>query len=68
MTDKRGHRETLVLSLVQEALAYAIGQLHNFDLTSARVLIQEFWHSLNRKGIIRNEEVDELIKLTVKTL
>jgi len=32
------------------------------DKTEKRVILQEFIHSLNRKKIIPNEEVDPLLK------
>lgn len=64
LSKERSHRETLVLAMVQEALTYSLGQVQTS--IERRVMTQEFWHSLNRKGIIRNEEVSQLINLTLK--
>ena len=47
---------------IQEALSHALKQVK--DLTEKRLTAQEFWHSLNRKGLIPNDEVEPLIYLT----
>jgi hypothetical protein len=49
---------------IQEALTYALIQIRNH--TERRLIAQEFWHSLNRKGLISNGEVESLIYLTLK--
>jgi len=49
---------------IQEALRYALTQVTNN--TERRLVAQEFWHSLNRKGLVENGEVEPLIYLTVK--
>jgi len=49
---------------IQEALSYALTQVTN--LTDRRLCAQEFWHSLNRKGVIPNDEVTPLIELTIR--
>jgi len=59
----RSNKEIMVLAAVSEALTTAMKQV--MALTDRRVAIQEFWHSLNRKGIIRNEEVQPLIDLNI---
>lgn len=49
--------------MVQEALSYALMQVN--DRTQRRLVSQEFWNSLNRKNVVRNDEVQSLIDLTV---
>lgn len=60
---KRTAKETMTLVSVSEALTTALTQVTN--LTEQRLATQEFWHSLNRKRIIRNDEVQSLIDLTL---
>lgn len=50
--------------MVQRALSYALAQVKN--VTDRRLCAQEFWHSLNRKGVIPNDEVTPLIELTLR--
>jgi len=45
------------------ALSYALTQ--EKDTTTKRLIAQEFWHSLNRKGVIPNGMVEILIDCTV---
>lgn len=54
-----------VLSIIslQEALTYALTQINSN--TERRLVAQEFWHSLNRKKIVSNDEVQSLIDLTL---
>jgi len=43
---------------IQEALSHTLTQVK--DHTERRLVAQEFWHSLNRKGLIPNDEVEKL--------
>lgn len=54
------------LEQVQQALHYALTQVmcSKIYITERRLVVQEFWHSLNRKGIVRAEDVDKLIEGT----
>ena len=61
---EREQRETLLLAMVQEAFTYALGQIQA-DI-ERRLVTQEFWHSLNRKGLVSNHEVSPLIDLTLQ--
>lgn len=61
---ERSHHDTLVLASVSEALATAMKQITS--TTDRRVAIQEFWHSLNRKGIVRNDEVYSLVDMSIR--
>jgi len=47
---------------VASALAYALTQSTN--KTEINLINQEFWHSLNRKKLITNGEVETLIRFT----
>jgi len=51
-----------VINKVAEALQHALKQVTNE--TERRLAAQEFWHSLNRKKIIPNYDVEKLIQLT----
>lgn len=51
------------LAQIQKSLAYAI--LQATDITIRHLIAQEFWHSLNRKKVVKNEEVDALINATL---
>jgi len=46
---------------IRESLVYALTQVKN--RAQIRLVIQEFYHSLNRKGILLNYEVPEEISL-----
>jgi hypothetical protein len=54
--------DQLFLVRVMSALCYALEQEKN--PTTKRLIIQEFWCSLNRKALIPNESVDTLIDWT----
>lgn len=62
----RSHRETLVLAMIHEALSHALTQVGN--QTERRLVTQEFWHNLNRKGVVSNDEVEPLIDLTIQSI
>jgi hypothetical protein len=51
---------------VLDALAFALAQVR--DPTEIRNACDEFWHSLNRKQEVYNEEVYGLIADTLKTV
>jgi len=53
-----------VISKVAEALQHALTQISS-DVEK-RLVAQEFWHSLNRKKIIPNWDVEKLIQLTIR--
>jgi hypothetical protein len=46
-----------------QALKHALTQVRS--RTEKRLVAQEFWHSLNRKGLIPNEKVELLITYTL---
>ena len=55
-------------SLIASALAYAI-ESSKMQLNSPlRNMIADFFHSLNRKKIVKNEEVELLIKETMQKI
>ena len=45
---------------IRESLVYALQQVP--DRLKKRLVISEFFHSLNRKGLLLNHEVEGLIK------
>ena len=51
------------MRFVREALRHALTQTN--DTTTERLIVQEFWHSLNRKGVVKNNDVQPLIDLTL---
>jgi hypothetical protein len=53
-----------LLNKIQTALSYALKQTK--DETTKHLIAQEFWNSLNRKGLISNEKVETLIKWTME--
>jgi len=64
---------------VQEALSHALKEIvmvqmqtaktrKQFRSTVQRLVAQEFWHSMNRKNLIRNGDVEALIGLTIKNI
>jgi hypothetical protein len=54
-----------ILEQVKQALKYAILQIEE---TERRLVVQEFWNSLNRRKIISDDEVDLLITETLDYL
>ncbi|MCJ7631037.1 hypothetical protein MUP77_01355 [Candidatus Bathyarchaeota archaeon] len=44
---------------VFDSFKYALSQI--CDLNTRAVVAQEFWNALNRRGIVFNEEVEELV-------
>jgi len=45
---------------IRESLVYAVNQLKS--KTKIRLVVQEFYHSLNRKQLLLNDEVESEIK------
>ena len=56
--------DDLFLTKIQLALTYALTQVK--DETTRHLIAQEFWNSLNRKGLIPNDMVETLIKWTTE--
>jgi len=51
----------------QTGLTYALRQIKDDVFNSQRTRIaHEFWHSLNRKGLVENAEVEPLIEKTLQ--
>jgi len=57
--------DEMELVRVQKALSFAIKQIQTKDITTRHLVAQEFWHSLNRKGLVDNDKVFKLIELTL---
>jgi hypothetical protein len=57
--------ETLVRVLfeVEDSLAFALTQL--CDHTQRSLVCTEFWHALNRRGVVKNEYVEGRIQNTL---
>jgi methionyl-tRNA synthetase len=57
--------ETLVRVLfeVEDSLAFALTQL--CDHTQRSLVCTEFWHALNRRGVVKNEYVEGRIRNTL---
>jgi hypothetical protein len=56
--------DDLFLTKIQLALTYALKQVK--DETTRHLIAQEFWNSLNRKGLIPNDMVETLIEWTTQ--
>lgn len=54
------------LSPLISSLKYALTQVHN-DIEK-KLVAYEFWHSLNRKHLVKNNEVQPLINETLRGL
>jgi hypothetical protein len=54
------------LPLVLGAFRYALTQID--DENTRSVVAQEFWHALNRRSIVRNDEVYGLIEQSLARL
>jgi len=52
----RGISEVSGFEIISQCLAYAL-KGSNLSLTEARLVASEFWHALNRRGWVHNEEV-----------
>jgi len=53
----------LIYDYLPKAIVYATNEIK--DQTVRRLVITEFFHSLNRKKVIPNEEVEKLISLSL---
>jgi hypothetical protein len=53
-----------LINKIQTALTYALTQVK--DTTTKHLIAQEFWNSLNRKGLIPNDMVETLIVWTTQ--
>jgi len=52
---------------IQEALTHALKEIKHIPVLQ-HLVAQEFWHSLNRKNLISNSDVEGLIYLTIKNI
>jgi len=51
---------------IATSLAYALTQVRS--KTEKRLVVYEFWHSLNRKGLVDNKQIEWLIDETLRKL
>lgn len=51
---------------IREALSHALKQATS--VTQRHLIAQEFWHSMNRKNLVCNGDVEGLINLTIKNI
>jgi len=52
---------------IREALTYAL-KTSVKDPTEKRLVIQEFWHALNRRKLIKNEMTEDIIRLHLRDI
>lgn len=49
---------------VEESLAYALASEED-NISTRRVIVQEFWAAMNRRNQVANEDVERLVKTTL---
>jgi hypothetical protein len=63
-TEEQAIFNELFQDKIMSALHYTLTQVK--DITTKHLIAQEFWHSLNRKGLIPNGTVQTLISWTTE--